>query len=216
MTTDSSQNPEPLPGEPSAAPEKPQRPRLTSTPTGQNIFVGLMVLATLGVVALLGGAFVLGNNVAGAATEEPVAVEQAPAEPEISFPTLSGEPLGPGPTDWLELRGGECISPFSGAFDEQFVVVPCAGSHQAQLARTVLLSSDPLEEFPGEAVVAAKAREFCALDSLVNRDLVVEYSDLVVEFAYPVNTQQWDLGQRGVYCFLTSTSRSGFDSPLLY
>ena len=117
MTTDSPQNPEPLPGEPSAAPEKPQRPRLTSTPTGQNIFVGLMVLATLGVVALLGGAFVVGNNVAGAATEEPVAVEQAPAEPEISFPTLSGEPLGPGPTDWLELRGGECLSPFSDAFD---------------------------------------------------------------------------------------------------
>jgi len=68
----------------------------------------------------------------------------------------------------------------------------------------------------GEAAVAAQAREFCALDSLVNRDLVVEYSDLVVEFAYPVNTQQWELGQRGVYCFLTSTSRSGFDSSLLY
>ena len=193
---------------------RPRKP-LSSTATGQSVFIGLAVLCTLGALALLGGAFYFGLHY-GAPDEQPVVVMAEPEEPAIVFPTLSGAPAGVGTRDWLELRGGECISSFSEAFALEFEVVSCDGAHQAQLARTTLLSSELSEEFPGEPFVAAKAREVCRVDDLINRDIAQSFDDLVVEFSYPVDATQWGAGQRGVYCFVTSSSRATFESSLLY
>lgn len=103
------------------SPVRPPKKRLTSTAAGQSIFIGLWILGTLVVVAILAGAFLLGQSLGSDDAVESVAEEvEAPA---IEFPVLSGIPVEPGQWAWDELRGGECISGFDGAFAEEFTVV---------------------------------------------------------------------------------------------
>jgi hypothetical protein len=49
---------------------------------------------------------------------------------------------------------------------------------------------------------------------LINIEVAREYSDLRTAYAYPVNEEQWDVGQRGVYCFVYSESGATFTSSL--
>jgi hypothetical protein len=178
--------------------------KLTDTAAGQSIFVGLWIAGTLVFLSAAAGAFLLGQNIADTQVPPVVVVEQEPAP--IEFPVLSGIPQAPGVWEWNELRGGECIRGFEGPFAENYTVVDCGVPHDAQLLRAELLSRSPSAVYPGVDELTASAREICDLTEDVDYSLAQDYSDLIVEFSYPVTPEQWETGQRGVYCFVMSQS----------
>ncbi len=192
---------------------RPPRKRLTSTAAGQSIFIGLWILGTLVLVAILAGAFLLGQSLASddAGASLPEEVET----PVVDFPVLSGVPVEPGQWAWDELRGGECISGFNGAFDEDFTVVGCAAPHDAQLVSATLLSNRAEDPFPGMEEVAQLARESCDVTELIDYSLATQYDDLIVDYSYPASDEQWAQGERGVYCFALRSSGGTLQGDLV-
>ncbi len=191
----------------------PPKKRLTDTPAGQSIYVGLWILGTLVTIAALIGAYFLGNYIA-TMNEEPPA-EVVVEEPVIEFPTLSGGPVSVGVWPWDQLRGGECLTGYAGAFAEIYQVVGCEVPHDAQLVKAQLLSDDPAAPFPGEDVIYAGASEVCEVVDVLNLYTAGLYDDLVVEFSYPVAVEQWQTGQRVVYCFVARSSGQRLQHNLL-
>jgi hypothetical protein len=191
----------------------PPKPRLTQTARGQTIFVSLWVLGTLVTLGLWVGAFVLGQSVGApedAALEE--VIESAESAPQ--FPELGPPPQAPGTWEWDELRGGECLTGFSDPFAEQFQVVSCSSPHNAELLHAELLSRESSEPYPGDPAVLAAARAACDVRDLVNIEVAQEFSDLRTGYSYPVSQDQWEAGERGVYCFVYSESGATFESSL--
>ena len=179
--------------------------RLTDTPTGQAVFVGLWMLGTLATIAALIGAFFLGRLISEANQPQPVTpVEIAPEVAKVV--PLTGQAQQPGQWEWFELMGGECVTGFQTAFDADFTVVPCELPHTAELIHAELVSNDPAVAFPGEENVVARAKEICDLTDRINREAASAYADLIVDYSYPVSADQWDAGYRGVYCFVTRSS----------
>jgi hypothetical protein len=191
----------------------PPKPRLTDTPRGQTIFVSLWVLGTLVTLGIWVGAFLWGQSVGA---PEEVALPEVTDVPEtvVEFPELGPPSLTPGTWGWNELRGGECLNGFRDAFAEEFQVVGCSSTHTAELVLAELLSSDPMEPYPGDAAVIAAAREMCDVRDLIDIEVAREYTDLRTAYAYPVSADQWDKGERGVYCFVYSESGATFTSSL--
>jgi hypothetical protein len=189
----------------SPAPTRRSRRSLRDTETGQSIFIGLWILGTLATVAALAGAYLAGQYLANLGAPEP---EEIPVVlPEvIAFPDLTGGPQPPGNWSYDQLRGGECISGYGGAFQEEYSVVPCEGIHDAELVYATLISSDPQATFPGEQEMAERAVEICDAGLVLNRERAAEYADLVMESSYPVDSAQWDAGIRVVYCFISRGS----------
>jgi len=191
----------------------PPKPRLTQTARGQTIFVSLWVLGTLVTLGLWVGAFVLGQSVGApedAAVEE--VVESAESAPQ--FPELGPPAQAPGTWAWNELRGGECLTGFGDPFAEQFQVVSCSSPHNAELLHADLLSRVASEPYPGDPAVLAAARAACDVRDLVNIEVAQEFSDLRTSYSYPVSQDQWEAGERGVYCFVYSESGATFTSSL--
>jgi hypothetical protein len=200
--------------------EEPQaalrpRKRLTSTATGQSIFIGLWILGTLVIVTVLAGAFLLGQSFSrDSAEDSEIALEEVPV-PAVEFPILHGVPVEPGQWPWDELRGGECISGFAGAFAEEFTVVGCDVPHDAQLITAVLLSRRAEEPFPGLDDVVQVARETCEVTDRIDYTLATQYDDLIVDYSYPASEEQWAQGERGVYCFVLRSSGGTLQGDLV-
>ena len=194
-------------------PSTPAKPRLTQTARGQTIYVSLWVLGTLGTLGLWVGAFVLGQSVGA---PEDVAVEEVVDVVEIAqeFPELGPPSQTPGTWAWDELRGGECLSGFSEPFAEQFQVVSCSSPHDAELLHAELLSRVASEPYPGDPAVLAAARAACDVRDLVNIEVAQEFSDLRTSYSYPVSQDQWEAGERAVYCFVYSESGATFRGSL--
>jgi hypothetical protein len=194
-------------------PSTPPKPRLTQTARGQTIFVSLWVLGTLVTLGLWAGAFVLGQT--GGAPDDG-AIEEAVDVAEIvaQFPELGPPPQAAGTWAWDELRGGECLSEFSDPFAEQFQVVSCSSPHNAELLHAELLSRVASEPYPGDPAVLAAARAACDVRDLVNIEVAQEFSDLRTSYSYPVSQDQWEVGERAVYCFVHSESGATFTSSL--
>lgn len=192
----------------------PPRKRLTDTVAGQGIFVALVILATLAVLALMGTALWWGMQSAGVPPEaQPVSVEVE--DPVPSFPDLTAGARAPGVWEWSELRGGECLAAFPGAFAEEYEVVSCSTPHAAQVVIAETLSRDPDASFPGEASVLEIARDVCDVYSVIDVDLAAGYPDLQLELSYPVNASQWEQGARVAYCFVTRSSGELLSQSLL-
>lgn len=191
----------------------PPEPRLTQTARGQTIFVSLWVLGTLVTLGLWVGAFVLGQSVGA---PEDVAIEEVVDAVEIvaEFPDLGPPSQTPGTWAWDDLRGGECLTGFSDPFAEEFQVVSCSSPHNAELLHAELLSRESSEPYPGDPAVLAAARAACDVRDLVNMEVAQEFSDLRTSYSYPVSQNQWDAGERGVYCFVYSESGATFTSSL--
>jgi hypothetical protein len=190
-------------GEPELGGSQQLRKSLRDTSSGQAVFISLWILGTLATLGALGVAYFFGNLLGSQNLVEPEVDIVEVIEPAPEFPNLTLGPRGPGTWSFDELRGGECVLGYAGAFAAQYSVVPCASPHDAELVRAILVSSTPGEPFPGEEAMMASARELCSIDGLVNMAIAEGYSDLVLEFSYPVTEAAWDAGGRVVYCFVS-------------
>lgn len=192
-------------------PTKARAP-LWSTPSGQSLYIGLWVLGTLAVFGASVGAYVLGDYLGSPPEEASPVVEEDSA---LELPDLTGGPREPGEWAWNELRGGECLQGFESPFAETFTVVPCTTSHQAELARVHVVDRDEAAVFPGEEELLAQAKQVCDVEGLLNRTEIQNYSDLIVDYSYPVDATQWSEGDRYIYCFVTRQSGGPVTSSLL-
>ena len=203
-------------GEIPAQPAVPRRARgsLRDTPTGQSLFIGLWILGTLATLAALAGAFVLGSYIANQQNPAPVETE-VESEAGPSFPDLSLGPKGSGVWPFDELQGGECITDYTGPFEETYQVVPCFSPHDAEVVKASLLSIDPSERFPGEEAVLEIAQGVCEISRLLNLAVASDYSDLVMDYSYPVTEKEWDSGERVVYCFVYRSTGASMSRSLV-
>ena len=180
----------------------PAKKSLTDTPGGQSLYIGLWIVGTLAVFGASVGAYFLGDYL-GSPEEAAQVVEEPPA---LELPEVGGGPQEPGIWKWNELRGGECIRAYDTAFAEEFEVVSCSGPHNAELVFVHVVSDDIEDPFPGEEELLADAKLVCDVEDLLSRSAIQNYSDLEIEFSFPVDAEQWDEGDRLIYCFITRQS----------
>jgi hypothetical protein len=186
-----------------------------------------VLLAILIAVAL----FTLGRSVAAGHDQAPAAATRtttpsptagtASATPTPT-PTASEDqavagtgPLAPGQTyRWDQLRGGECLNPFSSAWAQQFAVVDCNAQHAAQLVYSAPFAADPAAPFPGEQAITNQVNLLCSKPGVIDLHAASAYSDVQVVAAYPVTADQWDSGQRNYFCFVNRASGQPFTSSV--
>ncbi|MFE6965204.1 septum formation family protein [Agromyces sp. NPDC057679] len=160
-----------------------------------------------GLVALLvlAGLFFLGTMLTkGAGADTPSNSPSASAsETPAPVPTA---PQPAGVHAWNTLFGGECLEPFTDAWQEEYTVVDCATPHAAQLVYRGTLPGDAAAPYPGEAELATQMNLLCTASGVINVAAVSGMEDLQVQASYPAEAAQWEAGARDYYCF---ANRSG-------
>ncbi|GAA4161438.1 hypothetical protein GCM10022286_19020 [Gryllotalpicola daejeonensis] len=223
-------------GQPLAEVPPPQQPAgapLEHARGGSSLNRWLLIAAAILLLILIGiGLFALGRAFAAGRDQTPVASTHTATPTASTTPTPSATPTptqtqtqdpavaGSGPLpagqsyQWDQLRGGECINPFSSAWAQQFAVVDCNAQHAAQLVYTAPFATDPSTPFPGAQAIASQINLLCSKPGVVDLHAAAAYSDVQVVGAYPVNADQWNSGQRNYFCFVTRSSKQPFTSSI--
>lgn len=175
------------------------------------------VIAALLLVLL----FVLGTKIPQLAARAPaVATSPTPSRTPLVAPTAV--PTGPaavGEHKWSDLRGGECLDPYTGPFAENYTVVDCAAAHSAQMVlrgtfpAAVAPTATPAPSagatdagYPGIEALQAQINLLCTAPGVLNLAAAGAYSDIQFQAAYAANADEWKSGQHDYFCFV---SRSG-------
>jgi hypothetical protein len=167
--------------------------------------IAVIVIAVL----VLGGLFLLGTRLPGILSAAPVATPtptQTPTPTPTPTPTSTAGPQLAGTYDWSDLRGGECISPFTSAWQQKFTVVDCALPHGAQAMSRGTLGDDPAAVYPGQDAIKEQLNLLCQLPANFNPAILSAYPDVVWQADYPVSAAQWQAGLRDYYCFVSRSS----------
>ncbi len=136
-----------------------------------------------------------------------------PTESTVTVPPTGTLPAGQS-YEWDQLRGGECVDPFTTPWAQQFAVVDCNAAHTAQLVYTAPFSNDPAAAFPGEDAIASQINLLCSKPGIVDLNAAAAYNDVQLVGSYPVTQDQWTAGQRNYYCFVTRSSGQQFTSSI--
>ncbi|MWB99520.1 hypothetical protein GB864_13300, partial [Agromyces sp. MMS17-SY077] len=160
------------------------------------VAVGLVALLILLVVWWFGFRQTGTDDTAAGPTETSEAADPAPTAAQAPGGTYR----------WDALFGGECLDPFTSAWDTEFAVVDCAAPHAAQLVYRGTIVAEEGAAFPGEEALMQQAGTGCAADGVIDVNAAAGIPDLQMQSTYPVTADQWDSGVRNFYCFV---SRSG-------
>ncbi|RFA10643.1 hypothetical protein B7R54_16605 [Subtercola boreus] len=161
---------------------------------------------------VLAGLFFAGTRLPGilnpgaAAPTAAPSVTPTPTPTPTPVPTSTSGPQLAGTFEWFDLRGGECIAPYTSAWQQRFTVVDCAAPHGAQVVGTGTLGVDPALAFPGQAAIALDLNLLCQQGGTFSAALLGAYPDVVWQASYPVSETQWQAGQRSWYCFASRSS----------
>jgi hypothetical protein len=177
------------------------------------------VLAGLVLILL----FAIGTKLPPVATPAPaVAASKSPSVTPSPTPTVV--PAGPaavGEHKWSDLRGGECLDPFTSPFAEKFTVVDCAAAHAAQLVfRGTFPAAAPAGPtatpaptargtdagYPGLEALQAQINLLCTAPGVIDLATAGAYSDIQFQASYAANAAEWASGQHDYFCFV---NRSG-------
>ncbi|MFF2388326.1 septum formation family protein [Agromyces sp. NPDC058104] len=160
-----------------------------------------------GLVALLVlvGLFFLGTTFTkGSAADAPSGSPSASASETPPPAPTAPQPVGV--HAWDTLFGGECLEPFTDAWQEEYTVVDCATPHAAQLVYRGTLPGDAAAPYPGEAELATQMNLLCTAAGVIDVAAASGMDDLQVQASYPAEAAQWEAGARDYYCF---ANRSG-------
>jgi hypothetical protein len=179
------------------------RPPGISRPQKALIGVAVAVIAALALVAL----FFLGTRLptllAAHASPSPTPTRTATPTPT---PTPTVAPVGPvaaGVHGWNELRGGECLDPYTNPWAEKFTVVDCAVAHPAQMVFRGTFDPATVPTFPGAAALQTQISLLCAAPGVLDLAAAGAYADAQVQGSYPVTQQEWTAGQHDYFCFIS-------------
>jgi hypothetical protein len=215
-----------LPGAGIASPPvaKARRPKGAPLPRNQRIL--LWVAGSLVAVLLLVGLFFAGTRLPALLGPAPaVAVSKTPTPTPTPTQTPVAGPVAVGLHKWSELRGGECLSPFSTVWAETFTVIDCATPHPAQLVfrgtfpATIAApvaapsTSTPAPTataapggYPGVAALQAQINLLCTAPGVINLAAAGAYTDIQFQGAYAADAKEWMSGQHDYFCFVTRSS----------
>jgi hypothetical protein len=175
------------------------------------------VLVVLALVVL----FLLGTKLSGPHDSAPVVAASTSPSPSPT-PAPAG-PAAAGVHTWNELRGGECLDPFTSAWAETFTVVDCAAPHPAQLvvrgtfpAATPASSATPTPTptptgsagsgYPGVAALQAQINLLCTASGVIDFDIAGAFSDIQFQASYAATAGEWAAGQHDYFCFVSRSS----------
>lgn len=164
-------------------------------------------VAALALVAL----FFLGTRLptllaSSVASPTPTA-SRTPTSTPTPTPTVAvSGPVAAGVHGWKELRGGECLDPYTNPWAEKFTVVDCALPHPAQMVFRGTFDPAAVPSFPGAAALQAQISLLCAAPGVLDLAAAGQYADAQVQASYPVTQEEWTAGQHDYFCFI---SRAG-------
>jgi hypothetical protein len=162
--------------------------------------IALLVLALL---------FVIGTKIAPA--PEPVAATRS-AAPKASPSTSPGAIAATGGAAavgvhlWSDLRGGECVDPYSTPFDLRFTVVDCAAPHPAQMVFRGTFPGEATVAYPGLDSLQSQINLLCTAPGVIDLATAGAYSDIQFQASYAATAAEWTKGQHDYFCFV---NRSG-------
>ena len=204
-------------GPPPRAPGPP--PRVSQAQKVMIISLGALA-AVLALVAL----FFVGTRLPTLTGTAPAgaSASRTPSATPSATPTVAAiGPVARGVHGWNELRGGECLDPFTTPWAEKFTVVDCAVAHPAQmvfrgtfpatLPPAVAPASAPparvpASSFPGVEALQAQISLLCAAPGVLDLSAAGQYSDAQVQGSYPVTAAEWDAGEHDYFCFVSRSS----------
>jgi hypothetical protein len=172
----------------------------------------LAVAIGLAAVLVLVVAFLLGSRV-GASASSPADFQPGAsgAPTPDAAATESDELAQAGMHPWSELAGGECIDPFTSAWDEQYAVVDCATPHAAQL---VLRAELDESAYPGEKELASTTASKCTSAKVLDYTEASAYTDLQLTASYAADEADWAAGNREFLCFVSRASGAVLEQSL--
>jgi hypothetical protein len=216
---------------PPPAPPRPSTAPIEHGRAGGGLNRWLLIAAAVLLAVLIAvGLFALGRSVAAGRDQAPVAATRTttpsptpsaasatptPSSTEDDETVAGAGPLAPGQSyRWDQLRGGECVDPFTSAWAQRFDVVDCNAQHGAQLVYRAPFTTDPAAVFPGEQAISSQINTLCSKPGVVDLQAASAYNDVQLVAAYPVNAAQWNTGQRDYYCFATRASGQPLTSSI--
>jgi hypothetical protein len=184
----------------------PHGTRVAPRPPGVTLPQKALIGAAIGVVAALAlvALFFLGTRLPTllAAHPSPSPTSTLTATPTPT-PTPTVGPIAAGVHGWNELRGGECLDPYTNPWAEQFTVVDCAGAHPAQMVFRGTFDPATTPTFPGAAALQAQISLLCAAPGVLDLAAASAYADAQVQGSYPVTQAEWTAGQHDYFCFIS-------------
>lgn len=183
-------------------------------PLSRNQKVLLWVAGALVAILALVGVFVVGTRIPLLLGPAPGAEPSPTATPSASpTPTATARPIGPvapGDYRWDELWGGECLEPFTDAWQDEYTVVDCAEPHGGQLVLRAPVpppaGATEVGAYPGEDVLAAQMLLLCSAPGVLDLAAAGGLTDVVVQGAFPVSEEAWDAGEQDYFCFVSRSS----------
>ncbi len=183
------------------------RPSGLSTTQKRIISVAGVVVAILALVAL----FFLGTRLPAllSASRATATSSPSPTRTATPTPTPTVVPVGPvaaGVHGWNELRGGECLDPYTSPWAEKFTVVDCAVAHPSQMVFRGTFDPATTPTFPGAPALQTQISLLCAAPGVLDLAAAGEYADAQVQGSYPVTQEEWTAGQHDYFCFVSRSS----------
>jgi hypothetical protein len=172
-------------------------------------------------VAVLVLAFLIGTKLPGASRASAIASPSAtPSNVPVPTPTVVAVgPASIGSHRWDELRGGECINPFTTPFVENFTVVDCGSPHAAQLVRRGTFAAggapaatsatptpSPSDDYPGLVALQSQIALLCDAPGVIDLAAAGAYSDIQFQASYAATAFEWKGGQHDYFCFVNRSS----------
>ena len=166
----------------------------------------LIVAGAMLVVLLIIAMFIVGRTALHPVASPTPTPSATTATPTPTATAAATGPVAPGKHGWNELRGGECLQPFTTPWANTFTVVDCATPHAAQMVYTGVFSADPTAPFPGAAQLSSQINALCSRSGILNLAAAGQFNDAQVQGTYPVTEKQWKDGERSYYCFVNRSS----------
>ncbi len=202
-------------------PPKPRKaPRAKGEPFPRNQLIVFWIAGSLVAVLALVGLFLVGTRLPALLGPAPaVAVSKTPTPAPTPTATAVAGPVAVGVHKWSELRGGECLSPFTTVWAETFTVVDCASPHPAQMVfratfpPTAAAAATPAPSvtavpggYPGLAALQAQINVLCTAPGVINLAAAGAYTDVQFQASYAANADEWKNGQHDYFCFVMRKS----------
>ncbi len=188
--------------EPGSPVESPERGRVSRS---QKVLLWMAggLVAVLALVAL----FFVGTRLPAIFAHQASVVLSSPsASPTPTSSAASNGPVANGVHSWSELRGGECLDPYTNPWAEKFTVVDCATPHPAQMVFRGAFDTKTDPTFPGADKLQGQISLLCAAPGVINLAAAGAYDDAQIQGSYAVNDEEWSAGQHDYFCFVSRKS----------
>lgn len=172
------------------------------------LWIAGSLVALLALVAL----FFVGTRIPDLLGPAPGAEPSSTPTPTPT-PTETERPVGPvapGDYRWDELWGGECLEPFTNAWQDEYTVVDCGVPHGGQLVARLPF---PLPEgateqgpYPGEEVLAGQIAILCSAPGVIDLSAAGTFTDIQLQGAFAVTEEEWADGHQDYFCFVSRSS----------